>query len=531
MKTPYTATYAIFGLCLSLALLAQTPQQPQEPQRQQPPEQAEYSAALRIRELPERIKEFQRIKAAYPDSEMSYAIDYNLLVSASRNADTFDNLVSAQRDVISASKTRDRFLLLVNAAYLFVEHRKSADFPKPDTLKLIQDYKAEAMQLLDNPETFAKLPEERREMAFKSYKAMFEIPLAKTLVLDGKDLEALEILDGYKKMTAPGADYYILLGDIYQKLNRDRDALSAYLEAAAANHPIALQKAKELNARINGPNANFEAALAQYQMQRPLQPPPFKAPENWNGKTVLAEVFTGSECGPCVAAAFAFDALKESYPIQYLIVLKYHLPVPAYDPMINPATKKRQDFYGRAVIGGTPTAIIDGVKTPSVGGNRLAAQTSFDNAKKEIDPLLGVAAGLTGKAVAVIRGDNVKVDCEFSKVFKNAEYNVVLVQTEEEFKGGNGVSRHNMVVRDLKTVVPSSKVSVTFNIVESEKAADAYITEWGKTASERVKTYSKWPEKRNKIDRTKLKAVVFVQDKNTKQVHNAFVANVTAAAK
>jgi len=534
MKLPNTTTHAIFGLCFSLALAAQTPQTQQAPpaqQRQQPPEQAEYSAALRIRELPARIKELQRIKAAYPDTEISYGIDYNLLVSVSRNADTFDDLLAMQKDIIGNSKTRDRFLLFVNAANLMVEHRKSDDFPKSDVLKAVQDYKTEAMQLLGNPEALARLPIENREVAFRSLKAMFEIPLAKALLLNGRGQEALDVLDGYRKITAPGVEYYLALGEVYQKLNRDRDALDAYLEAAATNHPNAVTKAKEFNTKINGPDASFDAVLAQYQMKRPLQPPPFKAPENWSGKTVLAEVFTGSECGPCVAATFAFDALEESYPAQYLAVLKYHLPFPAYDPMINPATKKRYEYYGRAVITGTPTAIVDGVKTVTVGGNRLGAQTSFNNAKKEIDTMLNAEAGLTVKAVAVLRGANVKVDCEFSKLIKNAEYNVVLVQTEEEFKGGNGITRHNMVVRDLKTLAPSNKASVTFNIAESEKAADAYITEWGKTASERVKTNSKWPVKHNKINRDKLKAVIFVQDKNTKQVHNAFVANVTAAAR
>jgi tetratricopeptide (TPR) repeat protein len=521
MKLPYTITQALFGLCVTLAA--------QAPQRQQPPEQAEYSAALRIREMPARVKELQRIKAAYPDSTLSYGIDYNLLVSVSRSTDTLKDLLAAQRDVIKSSKLQDRFLLIVNAANMLLEHRKAAEFPKSGLVKAIRDYKAEAMPLLDVPETFAKYPEDIRETAPSNYKVMFEIPLTKALLMNGRAREALNVLNGYKKVKEPGIDYYIALGEAYQKLRRDREALDAYLEAAAANHGASVARAKELHAKINGPDASFEATLAQHQMRRPLRPPPFKAPENWRGKTVLAEVFTGSECGPCVAAAFAFDALKESYPTQYLAVLKYHLPIPNYDPMINQAAKKRQEYYGREIISGTPTAIIDGIKTPSVGGNRLGALTSFNSAKKDIDALMGAASDVTVSASAVISGDDVKVDCEFSKVTEDAEYNVVLVQAEEDFEGGNGIVHHNMVVRDVKTVAPSDRASVTFNIVESEKAADDYITEWGNTASERAKKNSKWPEKRNKINRNNLKAVVFVQDKNTKKVHNAFVADVTSA--
>jgi len=521
MKTPHAATHLIFGLCFSFVLAAQTPLEP-------PHVKAEYSAALRIIELPARIKELQRIKAAYPDNDISYGIDYNLLVAVTRNADTFDNLLAAQKDVIKSSKTQDRFLLIVNAVYMMLDHEKAAEFPKSGVLKAIQDYRTEALPLLDAPEAFAKNPEEFREAAYSNQKAMFEIPLARALMLNGKTREALHALEDYKKIRAPSTDYYIALGDVYGALKRDRDALNAYFEAAATNHPNAIAKAKAFNAKINGPDANFEATLAQYQMKRPLQPPPFRVPENWKGKTVLAEVFTGSECTPCIAAAFAFDALKESYPTQYLAILKYHLPIPNYDPMINQAAMKRQNYYGWDTVGGTPTAIIDGIKSPSVGGNRLGAQTSFNNVKKEIDAVIGAQAALTVKAIALLSGDNLKVDCEFSKIVEDAEYNVVLVQTEEEFKGGNGITRHNMVVRDLKTVAPSDSVSVTFDIAESERAADAYITEWSNTASERAKKYSKWPEKRNRMDRTKLKAVVFVQDKNTKQVYNAFVADVSS---
>jgi hypothetical protein len=162
-----------------------------------------------------------------------------------------------------------------------------------------------------------------------------------------------------------------------------------------------------------------------------------------------------------------------------------------------------------------------------VGGTRFGSLNSFNNAKKEIDAVMCTPADITVSAVAVFSGDDVKVDCEFSKVIKDADYNVVLVQTEEEFKGGNGIAHHNMVVRDFKTAAPSDKVSVTFNIVESEKAADVHIAKWGIKASERVRQASKWPAKRSKIDRGKLKAVVFVQDKKTKQVYNAFVADVS----
>jgi len=488
----------------------------------QPTPEAQLRAAIRMTNLPAKIKELKRIKAEYPNSGLGYSIDYNLLTAVTRNAASFGEMLAAQKDVIASSGVAGRFLILVNAADMVLNHRE-AYRNSGDVLKTIQSYKAEAKQLLDAPETFAQYQGDHRTNAENSFKNMFEISLAKALLMNGKGREALNVLETYKKSAQPNQAYYMVLGNTYKQLKRDKDALEAYFEAAATGHGAATESAKALYAKMRGSDAGFEKELERRKAERPFVPPPFRAPENWQGKTALAEVFTGSECVPCVAATFAFDALEKSYPTRYLAVLKYHLPIPLYDPMMNPATKKRHEYY-REVVTGTPTAIIDGVASPNVGGYRMATEASFNRAKKEIEVAIAGAAEITLKASAAIKGDVVTVDCEFSKEMEDAEYNVVLVQREENFKGGNSVAQHNMVVRDFKSVPPAEKATVTFNIAESEKAADAYIAEWAKTATGRNKQLSS--TRRSKIDRKQLKAVVFVQDKKTKQVYNAFVAEV-----
>jgi thiol-disulfide isomerase/thioredoxin len=519
MKLPFTC--AFLGLCLSLGVAAQTV-------LPHAPERAELAAANRIDDLSARLKELRRIKAAYPESTIMYSIDLAMLDVATRNANTLDNLLAAQGEVIKSGKTLDRFRLIANAASMIFAHPKIGDFPKPALLKAIQDYKAEGMPLLAAPEFAASIAEGLRSAVLDSYKTVFDVPLAKAQMMNGDGPSAVKTLEGYAEATRDG-DYFNTLGLAYLSQKRDKDALDAFFQAAAEGNKSALESAKTVYTRLNGSGAKFDAELENRRAQRPFTPPQFKAPENWEGKTVLAEVFTGSECPPCVAATFAFDGLKESYPAKYLAVLKYHLPIPRYDPMMNPATKKRQDYYGPGIIRGTPTAIIDGAKTVSVGGARLGSFASFNAAKKEIDALLGEAADLSIKASASLSGGKVQVDCEFSKVLEGADYNVALVQAEEIFKGGNGIIYHKMVVRDIETVSPSDKASVTSDLAESEKAADAFIAEWGKTAPQGRLQGTSWPAKHNKIGRSNLKAVVFVQDKNTKQVHNAFVADVAVA--
>ncbi|MDR2698025.1 MAG: hypothetical protein LBB40_06085 [Holophagales bacterium] len=513
MKLPLSLTSTILGLCLGLGLTAQTPQQ-QAP----PPEIAELEAALGIADIPARVKELKRIKAAYPESRLNGQIDLFLLDAIGRSADSFDELIIAQREIIASAKGSDRLSLTATAANQLVSLPKSASFPKPDVLKAVQDYKSDFLKLLDNPEATADIPQDRRSAIMDTLKTLLDLPLAKALFMSGDTEGALNTLVEYAKTGTRSAQYYKILGEVYAD-----QALEAFFSAAVEGDPEAKEKANAVYTKVNGKSDGFEAEFDRRQARLPFHPAPFQAPADWKGKAVLAEIFTGSECPPCIGADMAFDGLLETYPSKYLAVLEYHLPIPRYDPMMNAATKKREDFYK---IRSTPSAAIDGTLLQPGGGGRAAAEPLYNNYKKEIDPRLLPAPVVTIKANATLSGEIVKVDCEFSRVVKGADYNVVLVQGVEDFKGGNGIKYHKMVVRAIETVKPSSKASVSFNISESEKSADSHITEWGKTAPQGRMDGSKWPVKQNIINRSDLKVVVFVQDTNTKQVHNAFVTDV-----
>jgi len=509
------------ALCLASSLFAQAQQQ-----QQAPPEFAELQAASRIADLNERIKELQRLKAAYPNSPYASAFNTGLMAAYTNLADSLDKVLSVQKEAIANAKPTNRLNLIATAVQLIMRHPKLDSFPKDELLKAIRDYQAQGVELVKHPEVQAQNPEEDPAEAIESVKSFFELPIARIQLQSGNVKGTFASLYVYEQSQGASAEYYSLLGDAYLSINPEKDALEAYFGAAVEGDSNAAEKAKTLFAKINGDASKFNEELARRQSVLPFHPPAFVVPADWNGRTVLAELFTGSECPPCVGADLAFDGFIESYPSKYLAILEYHLPIPGPDPMMNPATKKRQDYYGTSVITGTPTRVIDGRNHTSSGGYRQHAKGLFDEIKKTIDAAMVEAPGLTIKAAAKHEGDKVTVDCEFSKVIKNAEYNVVLVQSEEKHKGGNGIALHKMVVRDIATVKPAAKATATFNIAESEKATDAYLTEYEKTMQARRPDF-KWPARRNKIDRSGLKVVVFVQDKETKQVHNAFVADVT----
>ena len=88
---------------------------------------------------------------------------------------------------------------------------------------------------------------------------------------------------------------------------------------------------------------------------------------------VLGELFTGADCGPCLAADFAFDGLIEHYPDTELAVLEYHLHIPRPDPMTNAASLARKEYYG---VNSTPQAPCERMRNPAVVGSSAIGMVS-----------------------------------------------------------------------------------------------------------------------------------------------------------
>jgi len=507
--------FAVLGAIVLNLALAQGRQAP-------PPEYKELVAASEIKDASARIKEFERIKAAYPNSQFLAAIDGSIMEAKIELAETLESVVSLQSEYIAKAKGPARLQNPIMAADQILSHPRLGTFDKAAVLAVVLKYRQEALAAAEDTATYEGIPEDRRGFFKSQFVNGLEIAAAKAYLNAGDAVKAMAALEGYRKAGgAAGGDYFYALAGVEEKLNRNREAYEAYLAASVDNFEDAKDRAKALYVKINGRVDGFEAALEAKLKALPFHPGPFKAPADWKGKAVLAELFTGSECPPCVGADLGFDGLVESVPAKYLVILVYHLPIPRPDPMMNPATKTRQDIYG---VNSTPTVFFDGAKKMVGGGNRGMAEGKFAEYKAAVEPLLSAAPEVSLKVRASLSGETVKAAYEFDKTVPGAEYHVVLVQAEQEHKGSNGLVSHKMVVRDLVTVDPAAPKTLTFDLAASEKAADAYLTEFEKTYT-RVPNF-KWAVRRNAIPRQGLKVVFFVQDKETKKVLNAVVADV-----
>jgi hypothetical protein len=522
MRTINSSTRRTFGsaliLIFGLAVLAGA-----QAQRQRPPEYDEFVAASRIEEPAARLKEFERIKTAYPNSQMSAGIDMNILDAKIELADSLDRILGLQKDSLDKSQGANLLSGAIRAAGRILAHPMLKSFDGAAVVAAVLGYKDAAMKALEDPETYRQIPDPEQQQRFRSYySTAFGVPVAQAHLVAGQATEALAALQAHRKAGgAADARYDYTLGEVQLALGQEKEAYEAFMRAAVDNHAGAAERAKVLFVKTGGRAEAFAAVLEAKLRELPYHPAPFEAPSNWKAKAVLAELFTGSECPPCVGADLGFDGLIESYPTKYLAILQYHLPIPGPDPMMNPATKLRQDYYG---VNSTPTVFIDGTNKMVGGGSRGMAEGKFEQYKAAIDPLLTEAPGVTLGVRASLAGDKVEVAYEIDKAVLGADYHVVLVQDEEDYKGSNGLQFHKLVVRDIVTVDPAAPKRAAFDLAASEQAADAYLTEFEKTYTRRPDF--KWPTRRAKIARQGLKVVFFAQDRESKRVLNAVVAEV-----
>lgn len=264
---------------------------------------------------------------------------------------------------------------------------------------------------------------------------------------------------------------------------------------------------------------------------------PYKATEKRGDRVALAEFFTGSGCGPCVAADMAFDAMLKRYSRRELALLVYHLHIPLPDPMTNPAAIARGKFYG---VNSTPSHLIDGNKKTG-GGDRSQARAFYTANQTAVDERLNVPSEAEIDLSAVMENGLIKTRVAVDKIkgeSADLRLQIALVENELSYTGENGVRIHPMVVRYLAGedfngfALPAGKASTvehSFDLARIGAELQAYIDNYVKNPPERLAdegiNFSK-PMYQIKPDH--LSVVAFIQDAKTKQVLQATSVSLAA---
>lgn len=260
--------------------------------------------------------------------------------------------------------------------------------------------------------------------------------------------------------------------------------------------------------------------------------PPFQA-EKYDGRkkegnrAVLVELFTGAQCPPCVAADLAFDTLGKTYKPAEVVLLEYHLHIPAPDPLTNEDSVGRSKYYDDE-IEGTPTILFDGKLKPKTkgGGRADDSKELYQSYRTAINPILETAAEAKLTAKASRKGDKVDVSAEASGAKGDkVRLRLALVEEVVRYTGGNQIRFHHHVVRAMPGGVEgvalkegSGKQEVTVDLAHVKETINKYLNEYGKKAA--------FPDDKRPLDLKDLYLVAFVQNDETKEVLQAVQVKV-----
>ena len=232
------------------------------------------------------------------------------------------------------------------------------------------------------------------------------------------------------------------------------------------------------------------------------------------GRAVLVELFTGAMCPPCVAADVGCDGLTQLYDRDEVVVVQWHLPVPAPEPMVAPVSLERAEKYG---VRSTPTVVIAG-GDPIVGGGKVdAAPDLFRRYCQAADAQLAQAPQLQIDGTATRSGSTLRVAVQFAPTAAAKagtwRAHVVLVEALVAFPGANGLLFHHGVARSGLTpgggapvaqVAGSKPLELSLDLRDVAKELDAQVATYETEKPFLVRPVEPEPER--------LAIVVFVQD-------------------
>lgn len=299
-------------------------------------------------------------------------------------------------------------------------------------------------------------------------RASAEQTLGQIYLRAGQTGKATQWLNRALSSDPQSSEAAIALGELASTAGRDTEALNYFSQARLAKgskDSIAKLDAawrKTHQGSLDGMEAFLDERYHKL-FPSPVHAEPYAKSAKRTARTVLAEVYTGSGCPPCLAADLAFDAVLERYRRQDVAVVMYHQHIPRPDPMTNDgSTAIWKERNGR----GVPTFLIDGVAKTGGGLREHAAKLEAD-IRAKIDERLDVAPGAEIKLTATREAETIRVAASIQAPPPGTKLRLVLVEKLLTFSGENGIRFHPMVARSLHTAAaPGATHEHTFDLAK-----------------------------------------------------------------
>jgi uncharacterized protein (TIGR03067 family) len=252
-------------------------------------------------------------------------------------------------------------------------------------------------------------------------------------------------------------------------------------------------------------------------------------------RTVVLELFTGAQCGPCVAADIAFDVLQKTYKPAELVLIQYHLHIPGPDPLTNVDSEARWEYYSKSFpdnIRGVPSTLFNGKSEAGGGGGMEKAEGKYQQFRQIIDPLLETNSGAKLAASAVKQNNKINVAVSVTDLAKpggNTRLRLLLVEETIRYVGGNKVRFHHQVFRKLvggpdgfALKDKDNKHTASVDLDELRKSLNDYLDDYNSNKRQ-------FPSSDRPLDLKNLRLIALVQDDVTREILQAAQVEITEA--
>ena len=571
------------ALCLATLLSAAATSHSQDaPKMQLPADQRAFAAARTISDPQQRLDAMQHFVQTYPKSS-----------SASRaQGDIFDSLLKYFPQRTAEIDTQARLLVkdagkglsklsyetyvadsLAEASDTGVDLPRAEKLAKEAVAKYTEsNFDKDALDSAKKYKQPAPTPAALHSR-FASDRASALAALAKVDMDEHKPQPATALLSKAYSLDPNVDEVNLLRGEIALDQHKDAEALDDLERAQLTGELKSPWREKMMELYRNAHNGTEQGFLADMDAQyarifpEPFTPQPHKPADTH--QTALLELFTGSACGPCVAADLAVDALLKTYSRNELIVLAYDQHIPEPDPLANPDSIARAKFYG---VRYTPTSMLNGKSLWEGGGSRASAEESYKEATKQIDATAtkpsGVQMLLTADrssdglihATATVSVTNPQqlqkalapdppakptdtktpaatpaqtaIAVQTTPTEPHLVTNFALVEDDIRYSGENGIRFHRMVVRALaqpasETAKPNKTLDATFNPATISSKLKDYLDGYEEKNDRFGKV--KFLTKDTALEADHLAVVAWVEDTNTHRVLQAAFAPLAPA--
>lgn len=489
-----------------------------------PADQKAYMDASRIKDPQKKIEALEKFLDQYPESFMTSAANLDILAALIKSQPENKDKILAQAD--KTMQVAQGASMGSSTSFNITVHLMKAGM-----LAEAEQYAQKSVVSTD--EYVAQLMKD-----FQRQKARPLGVLGRVYFKQGRLKEAEQKLKEAFAIHPQEADVATTLAEIAEKKGKNKEALD-YMLAAGRLKPAEREKLetfwrKQHDGALDGLEEELDARYhKEYSGLIPVTR--YQPASKRSNRAVLAEVFTGSACGPCVAADLGFDAMMERYSRQELIVVMYHQHIPGPDPMTNAASQTRFKYYGG---GGVPSYTIDGLALQTGGGGKDQAKSFFHRVNPVIERQLEVAADASLKLDAALENGivNVAAQVALDKKDDGQSYklHVLLVEEMLRYKGENGIRLHPVVVRaaggfmaggftldPAKSQAKGETVNASFDIAAISAALKKNDEDFEASRSKERDEPFTFNEKKSEIHSNNLSIVAFVQDQKSKKVLQA----------